>query len=964
MLPMDAVLKNRKVRVFLSSTFRDMNAERDYLVNYIFPQVEDYCTKRALDFTPIDLRWGITEEESRNSAVLNSCLEEVNNSRPFFIGILGDRYGWSPDIEELENLGPELMKEQDWLLDKVAEGASITEMEIDFGVLRDFEIPYAAFFVRDSKLTALEHKESPDSIQARKLEALKERIRSQKKYPVIEYNSIDFFGEKIKDTLIGMIEREYPVTEFDAEDALVAPHEDKLARLSYVACELKNCLEDFDKWTQSCEKTLVVTGDAGIGTSTALAYFVSRKRKYYAGTDIKIIYFDFESLPSGTKPMDAFFEFMALERNRPKSDEWAIVAIDNASWLSTENINLLTDWIEEQSVNTHIALAVTEGSPAYDSLYFRFRSPRITVHGMNERNRTEFVVNYLRRYGKRLNATQVFKIAAEPKLGNAVIMRLALDSIVAHGNFETLDRHIEETVKNSHLSNKFNTLLRYYHNVFLKTKFIKEYIHGLVAISLCSEGIPESVIMNAFDISQARWSAVRPVIMRFCKGNNDSLQLAMTSWQHDVKMYYPTPLRGMIGKKISDYLLADKKRARQYAQLIAAIYNDIWHLPQSEKEEEDKKAQKEYQKGIKVFSTSYDAVMTCEPGMLDGMLRLYCDEPLVFDKLEKRSVGEKISYFVRLARVLSSFNRNSLASQCYDALAEVLESEQQLDASLYRAYSFFERGRAADALRILKESGLLPEKGFKKFFSKNRKNEIDNVLRLNAMALELKIYCLTGEFVKMQSSIEPLLAQLEMISEKEQRENYEIAFSAIARVLRCMAMFGDSKVLKEVDGIYKELDDRFRLIGLESETTYEYLLGQAILAYYRQDYAGVRYWSYYAMKSANRIYGSRTNNVLILFNSRSYQYCRAANLYAIAEWQQNHRYMDWHGRGYKQRFYDALPDGVTFDIREKNKLDGIDSSVKKMVDMEKIWFLKAIRTIQPAEKQKEIDIEIMKLTNK
>lgn len=223
---------------------------------------------------------------------------------------------------------------------------------------------------------------------------------------------------------------------------------------------------------------------------------------------------------------------------------------------------------------------------------------------------------------------------------------------------------------------------------------------------------------------------------------------------------------------------------------------------------------------------------------------------------------------------------------------------------------------------------------------------------------------MTGEFGKMQASIEPLMDQLEMISEKEQKENYEIAFSAISRALRCIAMFGDSKALKEVDGIYKELDDRFRLIGLESETTYEYLLGQAILAYYRQDYAGVRYWSYYAMKSANRIYGSRTNNVLILFNSRSYQYCRAANLYAIAEWQQNHRYMDWHGRGYKQRFYDALPDGVTFDIREKNKLDGIDSSVKKMVDMEKIWFLKAIRTIQPAEKQKEIDIEIMKLTNK
>ena len=88
-----STMKERKVRLFISSTFRDMNQERDYLNNYVFPQIKQYCEDRYIEFTPIDLRWGVTEEERRNGLVIASCMEEVDNSRPFFIGILGERYG-------------------------------------------------------------------------------------------------------------------------------------------------------------------------------------------------------------------------------------------------------------------------------------------------------------------------------------------------------------------------------------------------------------------------------------------------------------------------------------------------------------------------------------------------------------------------------------------------------------------------------------------------------------------------------------------------------------------------------------------------------------------------------------------------------------------------------------------------------------------------------------------------------
>jgi len=47
------------IRIFISSTFRDMHAERDHLVKVVFPELRDWWEKRQLHFIDIDLRWGI-----------------------------------------------------------------------------------------------------------------------------------------------------------------------------------------------------------------------------------------------------------------------------------------------------------------------------------------------------------------------------------------------------------------------------------------------------------------------------------------------------------------------------------------------------------------------------------------------------------------------------------------------------------------------------------------------------------------------------------------------------------------------------------------------------------------------------------------------------------------------------------------------------------------------------------------
>src|SRR5271169_4876911 len=95
------MLGNRVFRVFVSSTFRDLTAERDALQEKVFPQLRAHCVAKGYAFQAVDLRWGIREEASAGQRTMRICLSEVArcqeiSPRPNFVVLLGDRYGWRP----------------------------------------------------------------------------------------------------------------------------------------------------------------------------------------------------------------------------------------------------------------------------------------------------------------------------------------------------------------------------------------------------------------------------------------------------------------------------------------------------------------------------------------------------------------------------------------------------------------------------------------------------------------------------------------------------------------------------------------------------------------------------------------------------------------------------------------------------------------------------------------------------
>ena len=92
---------SKTFRIFVSSTFDDLKEERNALQKQVFPSLKRRCLAEGARLQDIDLRWGVSQEASRDQQTMNVCLSEIKRCqevtpRPNFIVLLGDRYGWCP----------------------------------------------------------------------------------------------------------------------------------------------------------------------------------------------------------------------------------------------------------------------------------------------------------------------------------------------------------------------------------------------------------------------------------------------------------------------------------------------------------------------------------------------------------------------------------------------------------------------------------------------------------------------------------------------------------------------------------------------------------------------------------------------------------------------------------------------------------------------------------------------------
>ena len=170
--------------IFISSTFRDMHAERDLVQERVLPALRAEARKYGDNVEAIDLRWGVDtstlETDEGSAKVLTVCLDEIDRSHPYMLIFLGERYGWIPKGELIEKAVKS--REDKYITDDFEK--SVTALEIEYGALSEqygdikhcvvcFREPVTEEMDEETKCLYKEQEERG----IRKLQELKERIR-------------------------------------------------------------------------------------------------------------------------------------------------------------------------------------------------------------------------------------------------------------------------------------------------------------------------------------------------------------------------------------------------------------------------------------------------------------------------------------------------------------------------------------------------------------------------------------------------------------------------------------------------------------------------------------------------------------------------------------------------------------------------------------------------------------------
>lgn len=296
--------KWKRYSIFISSTFCDMDNERDYLKDILIPRLNNELGEFYISVEICDLRSGLNprqvDEKAREKYILSSCFRSIQECTPFFIGMIGDRYGWIPPYEDLMELYH--VFQQKGINMSEVQNKSVTEIEMMLGAFTNQE-QQAIFCIRETK-EDLEPESSP-------LNALKDYI--YQKYTQDKYRGqlIEYTPDDSRSDLVGKFAQ--------LGDNLYHVLFEKILLYSQIYSVESNCITRkinrfiFDKYLHykepsfshyydkvlAAEKRVIITAFEGYGKSTYLAHLYQQRREQaLLAKEIVLFYsFDIPDIP-------------------------------------------------------------------------------------------------------------------------------------------------------------------------------------------------------------------------------------------------------------------------------------------------------------------------------------------------------------------------------------------------------------------------------------------------------------------------------------------------------------------------------------------------------------------------------------------------------------------------------------------------------------------------------------------
>jgi len=474
--------KDRIFRVFLSSPFGGMEKERELLTKKYFPKLAVKCEKAGFFFVPVDLRWGVTEQDAKQRAsVAEICLREVDRSDAF-VGFFGQRYGWyiSGMNEEADQLFErnlqKVVPQYPWI--QGYRDRSITEIEfLHAHLLQEREVRPSWFLFRDESYdaqlaeaaqTEAERRrfqsESPEAKE--KLQALKAKVEADStkrglnvNYPNPEEGArqiFEYLDSYLDGFLAGRVSSEFDRDNRDHEIFAISRARVYIGGEKYLS-QMEEHLEK--KGNQS----LVILGQSGSGKSSLLANWIlkppPRAQKY------RVFYHFIGSSPESANPVNILrrlFQFLyqaigtegvipgdlaSLSTQLPRllqqaafSGQHFALVFDALNQLDAENPSL--SWLPKQfPEQVWVIVSTLEGFYQEEVVDGRGWA-HISVEPLTSEEKRTFITATLNIRGKNLSEEQVETIIGSALSSTPLYLQTVVNELCLHGDFFTLDDRI------------------------------------------------------------------------------------------------------------------------------------------------------------------------------------------------------------------------------------------------------------------------------------------------------------------------------------------------------------------------------------------------------------------------------------------------------------------------------------------------------------------------------------------
>ncbi len=483
--------KWENVYIFISSTFNDMHAERDYLVKKVFPELAIWCEERCLRLVDIDLRWGITKKDAdENKRVVELCLKNIDKCRPFFLCFLGQRRGWVPKKEDINVNTLEEMKD----LNGYVGDYSITELEIEHALFHPFsnnkKVDRALFFFRDDSYLNEMTGDTPqrkvyinsNENDTSKLNEYKKKIASTnnifnykvkwKKNLFTNELSNELNEGRITDFKIGDIElKNIIIDELKKQITNTFPNhipcndkEDEFLFLNSDNIIGRN--SDIDKLNNYIEKNNIIpiSSETGMGKTNFLIDFCNNSNKiiikcFARNNDIYDTYHLKESILKELKEKKYIESYNVNMFNLDIDiDENIIYLIDGVDELKDDDISFIPLSLKRAK----FIFSYSSDTKTGDKITKLLNKSNINIYnlnGINELSDKRVIVNeYLSQYLKNIDEDEINELINLKGSYNPLYLKIILSELRVYGSFDTLMKKIKNDYGNTP-AKAFNSIL-------------------------------------------------------------------------------------------------------------------------------------------------------------------------------------------------------------------------------------------------------------------------------------------------------------------------------------------------------------------------------------------------------------------------------------------------------------------------------------------------------------------------